>query len=76
MVEVAQWPAEMAQRCPPSESWGWADVFKSGHAEVSRRRTKSKDAEVLLRFAGTGVVQSDGITLARVASFVELIRYD
>ena len=24
---------------------GWADVFKSGHAEVSRRRTKSKDAE-------------------------------
>ena len=51
-------------------------MFKSGHAEGSRRRTKSKDAEVLLRFAGTGVVQSDCITLARVASFVELIRYD
>ena len=35
-------------------------MITSGHAEVSRRRTKSKDAEVLLRFAGTGVLQSDG----------------
>jgi hypothetical protein len=36
-------------------------LITSGHAEVSRRRTKSKDAEVLLRFAGTGVLQSDGM---------------